>query len=183
MSDEKPIDLRSLAVEGPEVVRASIRRFRRRVIIWSLWVVVFAAAGTAIVADNIHARDRNLIGLTATGNALNSTIGSYQVGQIDIGLLKVVRLPHDQVGMEFVFHSSSPLGTCCNLFPRLAINEGGIAPGTSRFGELLVIEQASDFGPSGRLEMLLTNADPNAPARLGSFTVDLNALNVTGIGG
>ena len=48
MSDESPIDLRGLAVDEPEVMRASIHRFRRRAVILAAWIAVFAAASFAI---------------------------------------------------------------------------------------------------------------------------------------
>jgi hypothetical protein len=150
--------------------------------VWALWLLVFAAAGAAIFAEQLHTRDQNPQALIATRPALNSTVGSYQVGPIDVGLLKVVRLPHNQIGMQFVLHSTAPLGNCCSLFPRLATGEARVAAGDARFATLLVVEQVSDFSRSGTLDMSLVNSDPSAPFKEG-FTVDLRALHVTGIGG
>jgi hypothetical protein len=84
--------------------------------------------------------------------------------------------------MQFVLHSNTLLGHCCSLFPRLATGEPRVAGGDSRFATLLIVEQISDFSPSGTLDMSLVNSDPSAPFKE-RFTVDLHALHVTGIGG
>lgn len=183
MSDEIPLDLRSLAVDEPEVMRASIHRFRRRVVILVAWMMVFAAAAFAIAADAIQVRNQNPEALIATNPSENSALGNYQVGPIDVGLLKVVNLPNDQIGMQFVLHSADPLGLCCNVYPRLATSTNRIVSGDSRFGEVLVVIPRSFVTQAGTFDLLLTSGDPNAPARYGTFTVDLRALHVQGIGG
>lgn len=184
MTDEQPTDLRSLEVSEPEVIRTSIRRFRRRVLILIVWGSLFAASAAAIVAATIHNRHESIEARIAAAPALNSEIGDYRVGGVDVGLLKVVRLSGDQIGMQFVFHSSAPLGDCCNLFPRDALPRTTLRPGNAHFAEsFVVLSDYSDMMSNGTLNMLLTNGDPNAPARLGRFTVDLNALHVEGIGG
>ncbi len=60
MSDERPIDLRALAVDEPEIVQASIRRFRRRVLVLAVWGLLFAAAGLATRVINLGLPDRFL---------------------------------------------------------------------------------------------------------------------------
>ena len=183
MSDEIPIDLRGLAVDEPEVMRASIRRFRRRVVILVAWMMVFAAAAFAIAADAIQVRNQNPEALIATNPSENSALGNYQVGPIDVGLVKVVNLPNDQIGMQFVLHSTGPLGLCCNIYPHLATSSNRIVSGDSRFGEVLVVIERSYVTRTGPLDLLLTSGDPHAPASSGRFTVDLRALHVAGIGG
>ena len=89
-------------------------------------VVVFALAGTAIVVDAVHKRTHDPAVLVATGASINTHVGEYRVGAIDIGLLKVVEEENSSgamLGFQFVFHSDQPLpGRCCNLFPRQAQN-------------------------------------------------------------
>ena len=50
MSDRPPLDLRALAdVEAPEVIHEALRRFRRKILARSVWVVLAAVAVVIIV--------------------------------------------------------------------------------------------------------------------------------------
>ena len=181
MSDERPIDLRGLDVDPPEVVRASIKRFRRRILLWAFWTLMFVAAGGAILAGVVHARNQDSLSLIATNPSINTSIGNYRVGSIDVGLLKVVRLPADQIGMQFVLHSDAPLGECCTIYPHVVIASENSNTSGGRFGEVLVSNPASDVSTAGTVDMLLIRSTP--PTIRLPFTVDLHALGVAGIGG
>lgn len=181
MSDERPIDLRGLDVDPPEVVRASIKRFRRRVLLWAFWTVVFVAAGGAILGAVIHARNQVPQALIATNPSINASIGNYRVGAIDVGLLKVVRLPGNQLGMEFVLHSDVPLAGCCSICPDIATVSQASGAAGGRFAHVLVSIPASSVTDAGAVDMLLIRSTP--PTIRESFTVDLHALGVAGIGG
>ena len=181
MSDERPIDLRSLDVEPPEVVRASIQRFRRRILLWAFWTLVFVAAGSAILGAVVHGRNQDSQALIAADPSENTSIGNYRVGAIDVGLLKVVRLPGNQIGMEFVLHSDAPLAGCCSIFPHPATWSENSGAAGGRFGHVLVSIPASSVSSAGTLDMLLIRSTP--PTIRLPFTVDLHALGVAGIGG
>lgn len=181
MSDERPIDLRGLDVDPPEVVRASIKRFRRRILLWAFWTLVFVAAGGAILGAVIHARNQVPQALIATNPSINASIGNYRVGSIDVGLLKVVRLPADQLGMEFVLHSDVPLAGCCSIFPNVASSYTNPVKSGERFGQVFVSIPASLVSTAGTVDLQLIRSTP--PTIRESFTVDLHALGVAGIGG
>ena len=183
MSDEQPVELRWLEVSEPEVVKASIHRFRRRVVILAAWGLLFASAAWAITAATIRNHQGTLEARVARAPAMNALIGDYEVGDIDVGLLKVVRLSGNEIGLQFVFHTADPFAPCCNLFPRQAAPQSTLLDGntdSTHFGELLVQIPESYVAKDGTLSMLLTNREGG---RLGRFTVDLPALHVEGIGG
>ena len=50
MSDQPPLDLRALAdVDAPDVIHEALRRFRRKILVRSVWVVLAAVAVVVIV--------------------------------------------------------------------------------------------------------------------------------------
>jgi hypothetical protein len=50
MSDQPPLDLRALAdVDAPEVIHEALRRFRRKILARSVWVVVLAGVAVVVV--------------------------------------------------------------------------------------------------------------------------------------
>jgi hypothetical protein len=180
MSDERPIDLRALDATEPEVLKASIRRFRRRVLTWVAWGLVFAAAAAAIFAATVRNHQSNVEAQFAAAPVLNDAIGNYFVGGADVGLLKVARISGNRFGMQFVVHSDGSLGDCCNIFPQEALSDGTIpSTGGGRFREVLVVLPDS-AAAGGAVHLRLVSAQVGA---LGSFTVDLRSLHVEGIGG
>jgi hypothetical protein len=184
MTEERPVDLRGLDVDAPDVARASIKRFRRRILILGAWVLVFALAGLAIGVDTVHKREQNPIALIATAPSLNTSLGNYRVGSIDVGLLSVVALPHGQIGMKFVLHSDEPLGNCCGIYPRIATFTMGLtSEPSSRFAEVLLANPASIVSQSGTIDLLLTRGLAGSSEIVGRFTVDLHALGVRVPGG
>jgi hypothetical protein len=50
MSDQPPLDLRALAdVDAPEVVHEALRRFRRKILVRSVWVVLAAVIAVVVI--------------------------------------------------------------------------------------------------------------------------------------
>jgi hypothetical protein len=100
MSDGPIPDLRSLAeVEEPDVVKAALAAFRRRLWTRYVWVVVIAvavAAAVVIVTRTDTLRD-------AIEGASSATIvrGSWEAGDVRIGLDRVASLD-DGLGLHFV---------------------------------------------------------------------------------
>ncbi len=180
MNDERSIDLRALDATEPEVLKASIRRFRRRVLTWVAWGLLFAAAAAAIFAESVQDRQSNVERQFAAAPTLNGTIGNYLVGGADVGLLKVARLSGNRFGMQFVVHSDGSLVDCCNIFPQEALSDGTTpSAGDGRFREVLVVlPDSAAAGGEVHLRLVSTQV-----GELGSFTVDLRSLQVEGIGG
>jgi len=101
MSDEAPLDLRALGdVDEPEVVRAALRRFRRR--LWTRYVWVGLAIVFAAVAFVVSNQPRDL------GDEIDRADVAYlpsdavwDVRSVTVGIERVVDLG-DDVGFEFV---------------------------------------------------------------------------------
>ena len=53
--------------------------------------------------------------------AINSSNGRYRAGMADIALTKIVSLPDQQLGFQFVISAPSLRGGCCSFFPRVAL--------------------------------------------------------------
>jgi hypothetical protein len=146
--------------------------------------LLVAAAGLmscspdATVSTNTEARAR-----IEAGTALNSAIGHYRAGAVDVELVKVVQLPEGAIGMAFVMRSNSgSLKGCCEIFPRIGLARapGDPTPGWSR--HVYVLVPSSYLVPDGTMDMRLFGHDPG-PKLLGSFTVDLSSLGVDGLPG
>ncbi len=116
----------------------------------------------------------------AASPALNSAIGEYRVGDIDVGLLKVVKLSGREIGLQFVIHSSAPLGTCCDILPHVALANDSRGPEEGHFGQVFVVLDMSALSSNGTVAMILIRGGKDV-ARLGTFLVDLKSLHVQGI--
>ncbi len=145
--------------------------------IWLAGLVLFAACSHQAPPISTESQAAERI---ASSPALNSAIGDYRVGDIDVGLLKVVKLAGSEIGLEFVVHSSAPLGTCCDIFPHVALANAGRLPEAGRFGQVFVVLDRSALSSNGTVVMTLIRGGKDV-ARLGTFLVDLRSLEVHGI--
>ncbi len=99
--EERPLALMPLAdVESPEVVRGAIARFRRRILLWSLWaaaaVIVAVAFVPMLFASNETLADR-FDG--AAGESVGAVVGS---GPARVLVLDVRRLDKRTAGVHLV---------------------------------------------------------------------------------
>ena len=77
------------------------------------------------------------------------------MGAIDVGLLKVVALPGGQIGLKFVLHSDTPLGTCCNIYPHDANFSSSVtSEAGSRFAEVLLANPTSVVSPLDTIDKI-----------------------------
>ena len=185
MSDE-PMDLVALArVESPEVVTRAMRRFRRRVLVRTVWALVFAMAVGSIVVGEVLARDRDIAARISAGAYYNGDEGYYHVAGVDVGLIKAAVLSGDRYGLEFVLHSDGSVpASCCIL--RLA--EGPevldrypttvVSSGSKPHFRVAFIAVPESAGRTIDFELV-----DQAGKGQGSFAVDLDALQVPPIGG
>jgi hypothetical protein len=105
MSDEAPIDLRSLGdVSSPDVVRAALRDFRRRALhryVWIGIVIALAALATIVFPPQRGLDDR-------IGAAEGAPVGySFDVGDSAWTLVRVADLG-DTLGLQFVVRRPPP---------------------------------------------------------------------------
>ena len=98
---EPPLRLSELAdVDSPEIVKAALRRFRRRVFVWTVWLVIAVLAALLLAPTfNRERNDLRLQFLRAPGEATGAIIHQ---GPYDATILNVVRLNKLQYGVHLV---------------------------------------------------------------------------------
>ena len=97
---EQPLDLRSLAdIDSPDVVRAALRTFRRRVILRSLWGLLAGMVAVAIIY--VATQPRSLPDRITKASVAAHPGVTWDVGDVRIALVDVARLD-DHLGLHFV---------------------------------------------------------------------------------
>jgi len=100
MSDESPLDLRTLAdVESPEVVREALRTFRRR--LWTRYVWIGLAIVFAGVAFVVGARPSDLREEMEDANLRVFPESVWRLDDASVALVEVADLG-DTMGLHFV---------------------------------------------------------------------------------
>jgi len=100
MSDESPLDLRTLAdVESPEVVREALRTFRRR--LWTRYVWIGLAIILAGLAFVVGSRPADLHEDMERANLRAFPETVWRVGDASVALVEVADLG-DTMGVHFV---------------------------------------------------------------------------------
>ena len=98
---EPPLRLSELAdIDSPEVVKAALRRFRKRALVWTVWLVV--AVLVALLLLPTFNRDRNDLRLQFLRAPGESTGAILHQGPYDATILSVVRLNKLQYGVHLV---------------------------------------------------------------------------------
>ena len=101
MSDETPLDLRSLAdVDSPEVAREALRTFRRRLWTRYLWIGLAIALGAVVLF--VGSRPSNLREEMEAANVRAFPERVWRVPGATIALEEVADLG-DAMGLHFVF--------------------------------------------------------------------------------
>lgn len=100
MSDQVPLDLRSLAeVDEPEVIRAALRRFRRR--LWTRYLWVGLAIIGAVIALVVGARPSGLREEMEAADVRAFPATTYRFEDVSVALTEVSDLG-DTMGLHFV---------------------------------------------------------------------------------
>jgi hypothetical protein len=111
MNLEPPPDLRSLAdVDAPEVTKAALRGFRRRLLVRFFWfAVTLTLVGVGVFYVAQLSRD-DLASIDGTSDLWQPA--SYEVGSAHLVVLRAVRLG-DDVGLHFVVSDPAALDDAC----------------------------------------------------------------------
>ncbi len=116
MSDERPLDLRSLANDdSPDAVRSALREFRRRAVTRYIWIGVGVAA--LVVAAFLYPPERSLVARIETADERVLVGYSVEVGGVTWTLLRVADLG-DSLGLEWLVWPTGPRGRLS--FPTVA---------------------------------------------------------------
>ena len=110
----------------------------------------------------------------ASGPAINASTADYRVGNVDVRLVKVVRLPSEMIGIQFTMHPGSrSVQGCCTLFPRLALTGSQPVGESGNVRRVYVVEAPSSFSPGGTFHA--TNS-ANSRSRNGTRTSTEHAM-------
>ena len=165
MSDERPLDLRSLAdVESPDAIRSALREFRRRALTKYVWVAVGIAALT--VAAFLYPPERSLVDRIETAEDRVLVGYSVEVGNGTWTLLRVADLG-DSLGLEWLVWPAGARGRLS--FPTVAF--AGVS-GDGGEGTLVPfeVEPPADGTLEGTSRTRGSGPEP--------FVLDLSALGV-----
>ena len=98
---EPPLRLSDLAdVDSPEVVKAALRRFRKRVLVWTVWLVIAVLAALLLLPT--YNRGRNDLRQQFLRSPGEDTGAILHQGPYDATILSVVRLNKLQYGVHLV---------------------------------------------------------------------------------
>jgi hypothetical protein len=127
MSDEMPVDLQPLEPDDtPEVVRGAMRRFRWRVVIFTVVAVVTTASLTAwgvaafVESREIADRSRQLapaqLAIYDHMGASSCETPTFEVDGIDVGLLQAAPMPDGGWALHLVVHGDGPFASGTGRF-------------------------------------------------------------------
>lgn len=171
MNDESPIDLQLLdPEETPDVVKRAMRRFRWRVVILTVVLVILAASliGLGVgkflesrkIADMIaNAEPAKRALMDDHGGEYTCNTPEFSVGRFEVALLRALPMPEGGWALHLVVHGEAPL-----------------ASGTGRFMTFVPIGAHAVQIPA-QAETTWTDAFVLTPASLGdSFDIQLRDL-------
>lgn len=192
MTDESPVDLRTLEPEDPpDLVGPAVRRFRWRVVLFTAVTVVVVSALSAWLAATlanddspgyVEARTTPEQAAILQGPGICRT-PSFTVGGTEVALIETAMMPNDETALHFIVHGNEPLteqrhqpdGSSFARFTTITASArgssvGGVEaqPGVE-WGEAFMRVPATS---GDRLEMTITGPDQ----RSGTFTIDLATL-------
>ena len=174
MSDERPIDLQLLdPEETPEIVRRAMRRFRWRVVILTVVVVVLAAsligwgfgeflASRRAAEEIANAEPAKRAIMNDHGGAYTCNTPEFTLGRFEVALLRASPMPEGGWALHLVVHGDAPL-----------------ASGSGRFMAFVPIGPGADPAQiPAQADTTWTDAFVLTPASLGdSFDVELRDLH------
>jgi hypothetical protein len=188
MIEEPPIDLRALDTADVQLVHEAARRFRRRILVRTLWILVFALAiGSVSLRVNYELRmhrNINYIASQVAGAWNTDTVGDYRLPGVQVGLIKVVALPQNRWGLQLVVRWDSP-GRAEGIFtltsgPHSLTSSGW--PVAGQWAQTFV-DVPMSMGRRFGMRLMAFDNETAPPRVIGTFTVDLDALGVPPAGG
>lgn len=188
MSDERPLDLQLLdPEEAPELVKGAMRRFRWRVVIFTVAIVVVAASmiGWAVGEFLASRRTAEMIEkaepakraiMNDHGGAYTCNTPSFTLGRFEVALLRAFPMPEGGWALHLVVHGETPLASGTGRFMAFAPVGPGADPtqipaqSETMWTDAFVLTPAS-LGDSFRVELLDLHGEV-----AGSFNVDTAEL-------
>lgn len=195
MTDQSPVDLRTLEPEEPpDMVGPAVRRFRWRVVLFTVVTVIVVSTLAAWVAAKLTSEDspgfveaRTTQEQAAILDALNGPgicrTPSFTLGGTEVALIEAATLPGGGTSLQFVVHGDKPLtdqrdapnGDSFARFTTITAAVDGSSVGSVQaqpgadWGEAFMQVPSNAGRP---VEMTITGPD----LRTHTFAVDLAAL-------
>jgi hypothetical protein len=174
MSEQSPLDLRGLAdVDAPDVVRAALRTFRRRIVTRYVWMALLVV--TLVAAAVWASTPTDLAGEVDNASLVVAPAGAtWDVGGARVSLLEVAALDNT-VGLHFV--ALAPAGATVT---RAGVSvDGELGVQRPRDWETYVeVPRSSDGVLTARVH-LSCEVGPCAPGQGSNvFEINLGALHV-----
>ena len=194
MNDESPVDLRALEpADPPDQVGPAVRRFRWRVVLFTVVTVVVVSALSAWLAATLTGDDSpGYVEARTTPEqaAIFMDRGSagplrYELGGTEVALIGAATMPDGEMALHFIVHGNKPVTEQRDQPDRQFLREvhldpivggrvlpsGGVGaqPG-AEWGEALMRVPARR---GDQLEMTITGPDRESE----TFTVDLPSLD------
>lgn len=128
MNDENRIDLQLLdPEETPEVVKGAMRRFRWRVVILTVLLVVVAAsligwgvgeflASRRTAEEIANAEPAKRAIMNDHGGAYTCNTPEFTLGRFEVALLRAFPMPEDGWALHLVVHGEAPLASGTGRF-------------------------------------------------------------------
>jgi hypothetical protein len=173
--DDRPLDLRSLVdVDSPEVVRAALKTFRRRVLVRAGWVILALAVGVALLFSLVsaHSLSERIFRSSTQAYPVGAT---WDVGQVRFVLIRVSSLSDGRVGLELA--SAAAPGSGMQVGGLSPIGVGGVEGETTGDSDWWFSLTPPGDGQIAMRAHFDGPCDPAGPCG-GSFTIDLRALGV-----
>ena len=102
---EPPLRVTDLAdVDSPDVVRAALARFRRRAIIWALWIAAAVVVAVVLLPSYRGRTDPRTVFLRAPGLSIGAVV---KQGPLQAVVLEAVRLNKQQFGVHLIITDES----------------------------------------------------------------------------
>lgn len=174
MNDETPIDLQLLdPEETPDVVKRAMRRFRWRIVVLTVVLVVLAASligwGVGVFLESRRTAEEIANAEPAKRAIMNDHAGAYTcntpafaLGDFQVALLRAIPVPEGGWALHLVIHGETPL-----------------ASGTGRF--MVFVPLGPDAEPAqipAQSETTWADAFVLTPASLGdTFDIQLRDLH------
>ena len=192
MSDESPVDLRTLEPEDPpDQVGPAVRRFRWRVVLFTVVAVVVVSSLSAWLAATLAGKHPlGYVEVRATEEQaaiLNDLNGrgicrtpSFTLGGTEVALIGAATMPSGGTALHFIVHSDDPLtqernqsdGSSFTRFTTIKAALDGSSVGSVEaqpgavWGEAFMQVPSTSGGP---LEMTITGPDQTSE----TFTINL----------